>query len=108
MTDEELKRELGKLSEEDRELTENQIKVAQVYSDTRKTFLPKPEDIQKRAKEKNISFNEARREVRSEIRPLQQQMVATALKLLKSKLSKGVRKKLGVKGAGRPEGRAGP
>jgi hypothetical protein len=31
-------------------------------------------------------------------------MAAAALKLMKPKLSKGVRKKLGVKGAGRPEG----
>jgi hypothetical protein len=56
MTDEELKRELGKLSEEDRELTEKLIKVAQVYSDTRKTFLPTPEEIQQRASEREEHF----------------------------------------------------
>ena len=104
MNTKEYQEALEQLSPEDKELTENLTRRWQAYTGSRKAFMPSLEDINKRAKKKDISFNEARREVLREIRPLQDQMANTALKLMKPNLSKGVRKKLGIREVGRPAG----
>jgi predicted metal-dependent hydrolase len=95
----------NKLDSDDQELTDELLRTAIIYTASRKTFSPTLEEIHQRANEKNIPFNDARKELRKESRLLQGKMVAHARKLRKPKLSKDLRKKLGVKGAGRPKGK---
>lgn len=98
MRNEELESDLKQLSDEEREETEYLLQLARA----RKIAKPSRTDVEKRSEKKNIPFVEARRELINESRPLQGEIVSDVRKRLKSKLSKDVRRKLGVKSAGRP------
>lgn len=100
MRNEELDSELEKLAEDKREETEYLLKLASV----RKITNPSKLDIEKRSKERNITIVEARRELINEVRPLRREIISETGKVLKKRLSKKVRKNLGMKDAGRPKG----
>ena len=99
MRNDELDSELEHLSEDEREETEYFLKLARA----RKITNPSKLDIEKRSKEKNITFVDARRELINEARKAQGEIISATSKVLKKKLSKYVRKNLGIKGAGRPK-----
>lgn len=100
MRNDELESVLKQLSEEEREEADYLLRLARA----RKIIKPLKIDIEKRSKEKNITFVEARRELISEAAKLQSEIISTTRTALKRKLSKGVRENLGIKGSGRPKG----
>ncbi len=100
MADDELEAELKELSKEDREETIYLLRLNRMHKVTK----PFRVEIEDRAKEKNITFIEARRELINEAEQLQGKLISKTGKLLKPKLSKNVRQKLGIKNAGRPQG----
>lgn len=112
MLNEDLENEFKELSTDEKELTEHLLKMARAYKDSRKNFKPTQEEINMKIKDKAITsytekailFNETRIELRKEANKAQQKIANATHKELKHKLSKKVRKRLGIKSIGRPEG----
>jgi hypothetical protein len=100
MRNDELESDLKQLSEHEREEAEYLLKLARV----RKITKPSRMDTEERSEERDITFVEARRELIYESNQLREEIVSQTGKVLKRKLSKTVRKNLGIKDAGRPRG----
>lgn len=96
--------DLTEHDEDEAQLRQTIHKVGTAYADSSKTFGPTQEDVAMRAEEKDIPIGQARAELWKECRPDRESLTAEALKLMRPKLSKPVRQKLGIPAAGRPAG----
>lgn len=80
------------------------LNLAKVYTTAKRVHAPSKEAVNKRAKEKGIEFGRARQELVNERKPLLQKLVNEALKDMSPDLSEEERRRLGIKGRGRPKG----
>src|ERR1043165_7519265 len=86
------------------EHTKTLLKLAKVYVTAKKILAPSIEDVDRRAKEKRISFAKARQELINEVKPRHKKMMDEALKQIAPSLSEKERERLGIKRHGRPKG----
>jgi len=86
------------------EHTKTLLKLAKVYVTAKKILAPSIEDVDRRAKEKRISFAKARQELINEVKHRNKKMMDEALKQIAPSLSEKERERLGIKRHGRPKG----
>lgn len=79
------------------------LKLARTYTEA-KRLVASQEDITQRSKEKGIPNYQARRELLDESKSEREQFVDEAKKIIKKRMSKDTKQKLGIKDVGRPEG----
>lgn len=80
--------------------------LARTHIAAKKIFVSENE-VQKRSEEKGITYAQARKELFAESKKRQEQLVDSAKGILKPRLSKEVKRNLGIKETGRPKGSKG-